>query len=164
MPARKPVAVGIIDLNPLPPVISIDGISSDHTDAAIITPEANPNSIFCILSGISFFMKNTKDEPSMVPIKGIIIPIINAFMSVVVGYEVASDVLLCCRLICLRLIVVLFRFLAYLLCCWLVVLFFLLSAKIQKNNRIIYRIQIFVMLYGACDFLRIRFAALSAVV
>ena len=31
------------------PAISIDGISSDHTLAATITPLAKPSSVFCIL-------------------------------------------------------------------------------------------------------------------
>ena len=56
--------------------ISIDGISSDHTDAATITPDAKPSSDFCSLGDISFFMKNTKAEPSMVPSRGIKRPII----------------------------------------------------------------------------------------
>ena len=50
---------------------SIDGINKDHTDAAIITPAANPKSIFSNFGAIRFFKKNTIAEPSDVPRKGI---------------------------------------------------------------------------------------------
>ena len=43
----------------------------DHTDAAIITPAANPKSIFSNFGAIRFFKKNTMAEPRDVPIKGI---------------------------------------------------------------------------------------------
>ena len=49
--------------------------------AATITPLANPNSVFCSRSGISFFMKKTNADPSMVPNKGSSIPIITAFIT-----------------------------------------------------------------------------------
>ena len=48
------------------------GIIRDHTDAATITPEANPRSTFCSNAGISRFMKNTKADPRAVPRNGII--------------------------------------------------------------------------------------------
>ena len=51
------------------------GISNDHTLAATISPLANPNSVFCSRSGISFFMKNTNADPSIVPVSGNNIPI-----------------------------------------------------------------------------------------
>ena len=54
-----------------PEPISIEGISSDHTDAATITPDAKPSKIFCSIGCISFFMKKTKAEPRAVPRKGI---------------------------------------------------------------------------------------------
>ena len=54
--------------------ISMEGMSSDHTEAAIITPDANPRSIFCTRGLISFFRKNTQAAPSVVPAKGIKIP------------------------------------------------------------------------------------------
>ena len=66
MPARKPTAAGTTLL----PVISIDGISSDHTLAATITPLAKPSSVFCRRSGISFRMKKTNADPSIVPARG----------------------------------------------------------------------------------------------
>lgn len=77
MPARNPTAAGTT----LSRAISIDGISSDHTLAATITPLANPSSVFCSRSGMSFFMKKTNADPSIVPIKGINIPMITAFMT-----------------------------------------------------------------------------------
>ena len=52
------------------------GVSSDHTDAATITPEARPNSDFCNFGDMSFFMKKTKAALSMVPNKGINKPIV----------------------------------------------------------------------------------------
>ena len=47
------------------------GMSNDQTEAAIITPDAKPNSDFRNLGDMSFFMKKTKAAPSMVPNKGI---------------------------------------------------------------------------------------------
>ena len=47
------------------------GIINDHTDAATITPDANPNRSFCINAGMSRFMRNTKDAPNAVPRNGI---------------------------------------------------------------------------------------------
>ena len=55
-----------------PESISIEGIRSDHTEAATITPDAKPSRIFCRISGISFFKKKTKADPNAVPAKGII--------------------------------------------------------------------------------------------
>ena len=71
------MAAGNTDHRPLSSTISIDGINSDHTDAATITPDAKPNNVFCSLADISPFMKNTKAEPSIVPSNGINRPIIN---------------------------------------------------------------------------------------
>ena len=58
--------------------ISIDGISNDHTDAAIITPEANPSKSFSTLIFILFFIKNTIAAPKVVPANGISNPINNS--------------------------------------------------------------------------------------
>ena len=71
IPARKPTSVASHSGALLPFDISIDGISKDHTDAAIITPAANPKSIFSNFGAIRFFKKNTMAEPRDVPIKGI---------------------------------------------------------------------------------------------
>ena len=49
----------------------MDGMMSDQTDAATITPEAKPSRIFCIRGGISRFMKKTKADPKAVPRNGI---------------------------------------------------------------------------------------------
>ena len=68
-PASKPTADGMTAEAPLP--ISMDGMISDQTDAATITPEANPRRTFCSIGGISRFMKNTKADPRTVPRKGI---------------------------------------------------------------------------------------------
>ena len=65
--------------------ISIAGISSDHTDAATITPDAKPSNDFCNRAEISSFMKNTKAEPSIVPSSGISSPIINVVVIVCKG-------------------------------------------------------------------------------
>ena len=81
IPNRNPTAAGKTDHRPLSAAISIDGISSDHTDAATITPDAKPNSDFCSLGDMSFFMKNTKAEPSIVPSSGIKRPMINVVIS-----------------------------------------------------------------------------------
>ncbi len=70
------MAAGSTDHAPLPVSISIDGMSSDQTEAAIITPEAKPNNDFCSLGDMSFFMKKTKAAPSMVPSIGINKPIV----------------------------------------------------------------------------------------
>ena len=77
IPSRNPTAAGITDHAPLLSPISIAGISSDHTDAATITPDAKPSSDFCNLTDISPFIKKTKAEPSIVPSNGISSPMIN---------------------------------------------------------------------------------------
>ena len=83
MPKRKPTAAGRTDHLPLSASISMAGISSDHTDAATITPEAKPSSAFCKRTDISPRMKNTKAEPSIVPSRGIRSPMMSV---VVIGW------------------------------------------------------------------------------
>ncbi len=80
MPNRNPTAAGNTLHLPLSASISIEGISSDHTDAATMTPDAKPNSDFCRRTDISPFMKNTKAEPSIVPSNGISSPMINVML------------------------------------------------------------------------------------
>ena len=46
MPTKKPTTAGIHAIIFCSFAISIEGIKSDQTDAAIITPDANPNSAF----------------------------------------------------------------------------------------------------------------------
>ena len=65
-------------------LISIAGMSNDHTDAATITPEAKPNSDFCSRMDISSFIKNTKAEPSIVPNSGIRSPMIIVIIFVII--------------------------------------------------------------------------------
>ena len=62
---------------PLSATMSIDGISNDHTEAATITPEANPNKAFCTRGERPSFIINTNAEPNIVPSKGISKPIIS---------------------------------------------------------------------------------------
>lgn len=71
IPARKPTSAASHSGELFPLHISIDGISKDHTEAAIITPAANPKSNFSNFGAIRFFKKNTIAEPSDVPRKGI---------------------------------------------------------------------------------------------
>ena len=65
----KPTAAGTTAEMPSPP-ISMAGMSSDHTEAATMTPEAKPSNDLRSGSDISSFMKNTKAEPSIVPSSG----------------------------------------------------------------------------------------------
>ena len=46
IPSRNPTAAGTKANFPISAAISMDGISSDQTEAATITPEAKPRSIF----------------------------------------------------------------------------------------------------------------------
>ena len=52
-------------------------MSSDHTDAATITPEAKPSNVFCKRGDISSFIRKTNAAPSMVPNRGMSNPKIN---------------------------------------------------------------------------------------
>jgi hypothetical protein len=76
------MAAGTTDHFPELASISIAGISSDHTEAATITPEAKPNNDFCKRGDISSFIRNTNAAPSMVPNKGMSSPIAIAVISV----------------------------------------------------------------------------------
>lgn len=80
MPAANPMIAGSTLAKPSFPVISIDGISSDHTEAATMTPAAKPVSDFCNREGIFFFIRNTQAAPSMVPAQGKVNPTIRLFM------------------------------------------------------------------------------------
>ena len=62
---------------------------SDHTDAATITPEVKPSSIFCSSAGMSRFIKNTKPDPRAVPRNGII----NAVNTgLIIGYKLSFNI------------------------------------------------------------------------
>jgi hypothetical protein len=80
IPDKKPTLAGSQAILPCSSAISIAGINNDQIDAAIITPEANPNNSFWMEGLISFFTKKTIDAPKVVPKKGIIKPIIASFM------------------------------------------------------------------------------------
>ena len=58
MPKSMPVAAGTNASRPIPAAISIDGIKSDQTDAATMTPDAKPSSPFCSSSLSLSFRKN----------------------------------------------------------------------------------------------------------
>ena len=64
------MTAGNMRVSPSVPLISIDGINNDQTDAATMTPEANPNNIFCTSAGICRFSRNTQAAPNAVPAKG----------------------------------------------------------------------------------------------
>jgi hypothetical protein len=70
MPAARPLHAGAHAHAPSAEDISSEGSSSDHTDAATMTPEANPNSPFCSSDDISPRASNTKAAPITVPRKG----------------------------------------------------------------------------------------------
>ncbi len=71
IPNKNPTVAGIHFIFPCSPAISIAGIKSDQIDAAIITPDANPNNTFSIFLFNLFFIKKTIAEPKVVPKKGI---------------------------------------------------------------------------------------------
>ena len=75
IPKLNPIAVGSHLISPCSSAISIDGIISDHIDAAIITPAAKPSRSLSTFLFTSFFIKNTIAEPKVVPKKGIKSPI-----------------------------------------------------------------------------------------
>ena len=75
MPIQKPINAGRKDNLPMLSDCSIAGINRLQIDAATITPAAKPASERCTISLSDFFIKNTHAEPSVVPIKGISIPI-----------------------------------------------------------------------------------------
>lgn len=71
MPAINPMAAGnhaatVADLA----ASSMAGISNDQTEAATMTPEAKPSSVFCNLKAALSPTNNTDDAPNAVPRKG----------------------------------------------------------------------------------------------
>ena len=81
MPSRKPTVAGTTDMRPMSSDSSMLGMSSDHTEAATITPDAKPSSTFCSQAGIVSRMKNTKPAPSTVPTRGMSNPMTNPSMA-----------------------------------------------------------------------------------
>ena len=74
-PSSRPTVAGKNDSLPRFLLCSIDGMRSDHTDAATITPAEKPRSGFSSVGFIFCLKSNTHPAPSVVPIKGISIPI-----------------------------------------------------------------------------------------
>ncbi len=70
-PIKKPAAAGNQAIPPCCCSSSMAGISKDHTEAAIMTPEAKPSKIFSSFRFIFPFKKNTMAAPKAVPKKGI---------------------------------------------------------------------------------------------
>ena len=81
MPHSIPTAAGTTAMKPSPPCISMLGISSDHTAAATITPEANPSKVRCRFPFMLSRMMKTNAAPSTVPAKGIISAVISPFIT-----------------------------------------------------------------------------------
>ena len=65
------MAAGTTAPAPRPSTISMAGINNDHTEAATITPEANPSNDFCRRTDIPSRIRNTKAAPDIVPSRGI---------------------------------------------------------------------------------------------
>ena len=75
MPKINPAAAGMNASRPMPSLMSMAGIKRDHTEAAIITPEAKPRRAFCTTGRIPWRRKYTQAAPAVVPKNGINIPI-----------------------------------------------------------------------------------------
>jgi len=74
IPIINPMAAGANANLPICSDMSMAGISKDHTEAATMTPAANPRSAFWITGFSSFFINRTHAAPAVVPIKGMIKP------------------------------------------------------------------------------------------
>ena len=86
----SPAAAGAKANLPIDSDISMAGIKRDHTEAAIMTPEAKPSRAFCINGLISFFNKKTQAAPKVVPRNGINSPIkvcIELLLSLLILYH-----------------------------------------------------------------------------
>ena len=66
MPSRNPPAAGIQPMCPAASASEIAGIKRLQTEAAIITPAANPRKIFCAPPLICLRKRNTIAAPSVV--------------------------------------------------------------------------------------------------
>ena len=69
-PPRNPTSAGSHAVLPCSPAISIAGMMSDQTEAAIMTPAAKPRNAFCTRGPISPRKKNTIAAPAVVPSSG----------------------------------------------------------------------------------------------
>lgn len=73
-PNQNPAKAGTNESAPIEADCSIAGMSRLQTDAATITPAANPARQRCVRFPRLFFMKSTQAAPIVVPKKGIRIP------------------------------------------------------------------------------------------
>lgn len=71
IPIQNPTVAGTNDNFPILPDCSIAGISKLQTEAAVITPAANPVSALCSRELSAFLIKSTQAEPNVVPKNGI---------------------------------------------------------------------------------------------
>ena len=71
IPRVNPISAGAHAIFPCASAMSMDGMSSDHMDAAIMTPAANPSRAFSTSGDILSFIKKTMAAPSVVPANGI---------------------------------------------------------------------------------------------
>ena len=74
IPKPTPITAGRNASRPKSAEDSMEGIISDQTLAATMTPLANPRRSFCSFSFICCPIKKTQAEPKTVPKKGIISP------------------------------------------------------------------------------------------
>ena len=65
-PSAKPPAAGIHPIWPASSAASMAGMSNDHTEAAIMTPAANPRNSRCMVTLSRLRNKNTAAAPSVV--------------------------------------------------------------------------------------------------
>lgn len=76
IPRANPTAAGMKLSLPIAADCSIAGISRLHTEAAVMTPAANPVRLLCTRKCGSLRRKNTQADPAVVPINGISMPYI----------------------------------------------------------------------------------------
>ncbi len=88
MPSQNPATAGTKAHFPMEAAWSIAGTSRLHTDAATMTPAANPVRARCTDTCSLFFIKNTHAAPRAVPRNGIIIPRIT---SVCIKYPLFTE-------------------------------------------------------------------------
>ena len=85
IPSQKPIKAGRNASLPMSADCSIAGMIRLHTDAATITPQANPESAFCSRMSRPFFMKKTQALPAAVPAKGINKPAMISLVNMVLS-------------------------------------------------------------------------------
>lgn len=73
-PSKNPAAAGSQANLPKCSDISMDGMSKDQTDAAIMTPAEKPKRKFCKDGFGSFLISSTEIAPADVPMNGMSMP------------------------------------------------------------------------------------------